>query len=1162
DEAGNRYETIAYDAQGRGVSTQLAGGANLYSISYGASAGAPTVVTDPLGTPRSYNYGTSFSKLAVTGADKPSGSGGSDAASRVQNASGLVESETDFLGVQTMYTWDINRRLPLSTTKAAGRPEAQTVSTQWHPTFRLPVLVTEAGRSTAYTYDGDGNKLTESITDTATSQVRSWAWTYVASGATKGLVASMTDPKGGVWSYGYDSSGNRTSVTNPLGQVSQYSYDTAGRLATETAPNGLVTTYGYDQRSRVISASIGSGAQAELTTYSYNLVGKLAGTVLPSGYSASYSYDAAQRLIGATDNRGNSVAYTLDAMGNRTREEIKDAANTLALATGRVINSLNRVATVQGAAGQSTVLGYDANGEAVSQADPLNQTTAQTLDGLRRPTATTFPDNASASQSWNALDQLAQVTDPKGVATQYQRNAFGEVMSELNPDAGTTTYQRNLAGEVTGQVDAKGNSTSITRDALGRPLTVTRTSPGGTATPNVTSYTWDSGGLLSTGSQVGYLAKVEDKSGVSTYERDAFGRVLSKTQRVNDNPSSPSSFKTSYTYSTGINKGLLASIVYPSGLTVYYNRNASGQITGMSTKVAGNNRPVVPFISNLTYTALGTPKAWDWNNGDAAARTFDADGRMASNEFASYQYDAASRITGITQSLWASRTVTSVISTGTGTVTAVVTERYQTPLSWTVGYDNRNRVTGFNRSGAQTSYSYDANSNRLSSVDKVTSDTDLDGTYEIGDVSVTKAMGLQVDSASNKLLGFTQTQTRTRGTRTLATTSSAVNYSLDANGSLTFDGSRSFDYDEANRLAKIRLTNEGEAAAIAYLHNAWGQRVFKGEPTPETLAANQTDLGTDFIAWLKTNFKWLYESAQANTSVGTAYTYGDGPLPEWALLGEYDNGSATGKGRSEYIWLPTEDGNTIPVGMFRNNKFFAIHSDHLGSPRLMTNDLNVAVWQWPYSAFGETKPTGVLRATPNPNVAITNQPVLLRATAATEMNLRFPGQYADIEAGNFYNYLREYDAATGRYRQSDPIGLNGGLNRFGYVEGNPLGDIDPFGLEPVGHHFVPQSLWKNEPLQPDTRRVFDRATTGPIPGGHNYGDGHNKYNEATKEMYEKWKGQNKIQCETMTPKQAEDFVRQVKQSTDPRVREFNNRIYQRIINGAFRRIPGGRGGNE
>jgi YD repeat-containing protein len=69
---------------------------------------------------------------------------------------------------------------------------------------------------------------------------------------------------------------------------------------------------------------------------------------------------------------------------------VQDAGGQIALATARVINSLNRVAAIQGAQGQSTQIGYDANGNAVSETDPLNQTTRQTLNGLKRPTATQF----------------------------------------------------------------------------------------------------------------------------------------------------------------------------------------------------------------------------------------------------------------------------------------------------------------------------------------------------------------------------------------------------------------------------------------------------------------------------------------------------------------------------------------------------------------------------------------------------------------------------------------------------------------------------------------------------------------------------------------------------------------------------------------------------
>ena len=95
-------------------------------------------------------------KFAVTASPLPSGTGEPDAASRVQDANGLVTSETDFKGVRTETTWDVARRLPLSVTDAAGTPEARTVTTQWHATFALPVLVTEPGRSTAFTYDALG----------------------------------------------------------------------------------------------------------------------------------------------------------------------------------------------------------------------------------------------------------------------------------------------------------------------------------------------------------------------------------------------------------------------------------------------------------------------------------------------------------------------------------------------------------------------------------------------------------------------------------------------------------------------------------------------------------------------------------------------------------------------------------------------------------------------------------------------------------------------------------------------------------------------------------------------------------------------------------------------------------------------------------------------
>ncbi|HEU0204312.1 MAG TPA: RHS repeat protein, partial [Burkholderiaceae bacterium] len=145
--------------------------------------------------------------------------------------------------------------------------------------------------------------------------------------------------------------GDLKQVTNALGQVTRFpKYDRNGRVLQMIDANGVVTDSTYHPRGWLTQTRVtpAGGGAVQTTDYAYDGVGQLTQVTHPDGSTVSYTYDAAHRLQAVADSAGNRVEYTLDAMGNRTREDWKDAGGELRKTLARTIDALNRVQAVTG----------------------------------------------------------------------------------------------------------------------------------------------------------------------------------------------------------------------------------------------------------------------------------------------------------------------------------------------------------------------------------------------------------------------------------------------------------------------------------------------------------------------------------------------------------------------------------------------------------------------------------------------------------------------------------------------------------------------------------------------------------------------------------------------------------------------------------------------
>lgn len=947
--------------------------------------------------------------------------------------------------------------------------------------------------------------------------------------------------------HSFDWQGSRTQYTYlPNGGADSVT-TAAGTPSRQTEQVVYEDYYQFVLRQRIFKGA--DDIPFSKTTYAYHTAGPAKGsvaTIIEADLRlnkqrmlwADYTFHPNGALATETTTRsmpgGNAVeAKTYDNLGNLT---------SFSNAEGHVwtwseYTALGRPGRVVEPNGVATTYGYDVLGNLITQTQWLpsgSRTATLAYNGFRQLSQVNHPDGSARTFTYNSAGRLIEVRNGLNqsiwhdfdIATQRSTTrsarhwpdyagglpvpqAAGEFRSVVDKD-GLGRPWRSIGShgqQVILGYDGNGNVVSRT-DAAGRVTTYaydeqqrlrSSTAPDGGVTQNV----WD---------VEGRLAQVIDPRGLpTTYTYNGFGEV---TQRVSRDTGT-----TAFSYDTA---GRLQSETRADGKVITYTWDRLDRMTSRSSGGAtewftydegpygkgklsrvdnGSGRTQYQYgadgqLTRQVTTIFGSAYTTEWR--------YDVAGRLTEmiypNGLAlSYQHDAAGRLSRINSNIgnWGTLLDSPLYQPATGMLYAW---RYGSGRLRSFGHDTDGRLNLIWGWGAQyQSYSYD-NTDALRGLTDhnwagrewplQTSTFSYDAKQQL--TSVARAGDDQQfvpDTAGNRT-------SQVRGGVT-------YNFNVDpASGRLSSVSggmSRTYGYDAVGN-----LQNEtGFGVNRSFVYDEFNRKTIVQQP------------GNPWVAHYVSNGlnQRVYKSS-AHSGV-QHFVYG----PGGELL--YESGPAA----TAYVWLGGQ-----MLGFNRHGDFHESHNDHLGRPEIVLNRAGSIVWRAQNYAFDRS----------------------VAPSAIGALNIGFPGQYFDAETELYYNWNRYYDPGTGRYTQSDPIGLEGGINTYAYAFGNPLSYVDPEGL--AGHHLVPQAIWRNEPLRPETARVFDRATTGPIPGGHNFGDGHSAYNKAVQEMWDKAKAGG-MNCQSMTPNQAEDFVRQVRQSQDPRIRDFNHRIYRRIINGAFRSVP-------
>src|SRR3569833_2177190 len=1042
-----------YDAQGVLQAITYRGGQTVtlaYSTSSTPTSVAPypgllLTVADAFGHQLSFTYGSKGLMATMT---DPGG-----AVYSYSNANAVLASVT----------------YPDSTTRQYLYNES-THTNGYNCPYALTVFIDESGtRYATFGYDGSAGL---AISSQHAGGVDSTAVTYRVSGS----YANVKDPLGTTRYYQYASVGGYVRFSNvytlclECGDApTAVGYDVNGNVSSRTDFNGHQVTYAYDlirnlETSRT-EASGTSGARTIASTWNPSY--RLPSQVVEPNRTTSFTYAAGGNQLTKTvvdtsaipnvsrtwTNTYNGYGQVLTSRGPRADVNSTTSYAYYSCVTGSQCGQLQ---TVTDAAGHVTTYNtYNAYGQPLTITDPNGVVTTRTYDARQRlvsrkvggettsfsyyPTgllqSVTLPDGSSLTYGYDGTHRLTQIADDSGNKAVYTIDAVGNQTAEstydpsgalhrthtrvyntlnelyqdvnsANTAAVTTTYGYDGNGNLTSIAAPLSRNTSQAYDALDRLQQITDPANG------ITRFAYDANDNL--------ISVTDPRRLITSYTYNGFGDLLSQT--------SPDTGNTTNTYDSG---GNLVTSTDARGAVSTYAYDALNRVTSVAYALGGTTDQTVSFTYDIGTNGAGhLTGASDANH--SLSWGYDALGRVATK---------SQTVNGVTRSVG--------YAYSSGNLTRLTTPSGQ---SVTYGFNASHQITSVAVNGATvlSNVSYEP----LGPVSGWTwSNSTLSTRSYTGDGAVAQisSNGVKTYTYDNAL--------RPTGTRATSTGSANWTYGYDALARLTSGANgtiiRGWTYDaNGNRLSETgsypstysiaaasnRITSTSGALARTYGYDAAGHATSYASVSATYSSAGRLKTVSNGSATETLIYNALGQTiATSGGAAGTVLYWYD---EQGHLLGEYDG---TGSLIEETVWL-----GDLPVAVLQPSdsgvSIYYVHTDQLNTPRQITRPSdNAQMWTW----FSD--PFGTDAANSNPAGA-----------GAFIYDLRFPGQVFDGAVGLHSNYFRDFDPAIGRYVESDPIGLVGGINSsYAYSRSNPLSLGDPTGLVPN-----PAELTCIDPAQP------------------------------------------------------------------------------------------------